>query len=351
MAVRRCDQYSKNLTKSQKNLRRVENFIYFRSVFFYNERHGKQKHDALRRQRRLFEQPRKAASGFVFSGAVFGMLVLSILLSVTLALISQTSGTPVSELTQSEAYLYVAYVLYDVAYIAAIASFLLVCKEKPRALGFRLPKARYWPAAVLLAFGLLFSLNFVNGWFIDLLGIFGYEASSSALPSVEGAGLFGVLFAVAVLPAFFEETLLRGVVLEGIKDVGTVAACLLGGLLFSLFHMSPAQTVYQFVCGCAFTLLAIRAQSVFPTMLAHFLNNAVIVLDLRFGFLAGVTGGAAAALYAVSASVSSPCSSGSSSSTAARTAGRRDRSVPSCCRRPSASGCARSCGSSTLRRG
>ena len=35
-------------------------------------------------------------------------------------------------------------------------------------------------------------------------------------------------------------------------------------------------------------------------MLAHFLNNAVIVLDLRFGFLAGVTGGAAAALYAVS---------------------------------------------------
>ena len=160
----------------------------------------------------LFDQPRKAASGFVFSGAVFGMLVLSILLSVTLALISQTSGTPVGELTQSEAYLYVAYVLYDVAYIAAIASFLLVCKEKPRALGFRLPKARYWPAAVLLAFGLLFSLNFVNGWFIDLLGIFGYEAGSSALPSVEGAGLFGVLFAVAVLPAFFEETLLRGVV-------------------------------------------------------------------------------------------------------------------------------------------
>ena len=248
----------------------------------------------------LFDQPRKAASGFVFSGAVFGMLVLSILLSVTLALISQTSGTPVGELTQSEAYLYVAYVLYDVAYIAAIASFLLVCKEKPRALGFRLPKARYWPAAVLLAFGLLFSLNFVNGWFIDLLGIFGYEAGSSALPSVEGVGLFGVLFAVAVLPAFFEEALLRGVVLEGIKDVGTVAACLLGGLLFSLFHMSPAQTVYQFVCGCAFTLLAIRAQSVFPTMLAHFLNNAVIVLDLRFGFLAGVTGGAAAALYAVS---------------------------------------------------
>src|SRR5699024_4551061 len=57
---RRCVQYSKNLTKSQKNSWRVENFIYFRSVFFYNGRHGKQKHDALRRQRRAL---RSAAQG------------------------------------------------------------------------------------------------------------------------------------------------------------------------------------------------------------------------------------------------------------------------------------------------
>ena len=249
----------------------------------------------------LFDQPRKAASGLVFSGAVFGMLVLSLLLSLTLALISQINGTPVGELTQTNAYRYVAYVLYDVAYIAVIAVFLFVYKEKPRAFGFRLPKPQYWLLAVLLAFGLLFSLNFANGWFISFLGLFGYEAPASSLPSLEGAGFIGVLFAVAVLPAFFEETLLCGIILEGIKDVGTVAACLLGGLLFSLFHMSPAQTIYQFICGCVFTLLAIRSQSVFPTMLAHFLNNAVIVLDARFGFLEGISGGGAVAVYVLSA--------------------------------------------------
>ena len=249
----------------------------------------------------LFEQPRKAASGLVFSGAIFCMLVLSLLLSLTLALIAQSTGTAVGDLTQTEAYRYAAYLVYDVAYIAVIAAFMIVYKQKPRDFGFRVPKARYWLAAVLLAFGLFFSLNYVNGWFINFLSLFGYEAPTSSLPSLEGAGFLGVLFAVAVLPAFFEETLLRGVVLEGLKDVGTVAACLLGGLLFSLFHMSPAQTIYQFLCGCAFTLLAIRSESVFPTMLAHFLNNAVIILDGRFHFLENVAGAAEIAAIVLSA--------------------------------------------------
>ena len=49
-------------------------------------------------------------------------------------------------------------------------------------------------------------------------------------------------------------------------------------MCFALFHASALQTFYQFICGCAFALLAIRARSLFPCVLAHFLNNAVIVV-------------------------------------------------------------------------
>ena len=42
--------------------------------------------------------------------------------------------------------------------------------------------------------------------------------------------------------------------------------------------MNPAPTTYQFIVGFCFCLLALDSGSVFPTVLAHFLNNAVIVI-------------------------------------------------------------------------
>ena len=118
-----------------------------------------------------------------------------------------------------------------------------------------------------------------------------------SLPSLEGGGLFGVLLVVAILPAILEETIFRGIILEGIKDIGTVAACLLGGLLFSIFHQNPMQTVYQFVCGAVFTLLAIRADSILPAVFVHFANNAFIIFDTRFGWLAKASDPAMIVLY------------------------------------------------------
>lgn len=258
---------------------------------------------AEKQQPTLFGQPRKMASGIVYSGAIAGMLLISLAYSVTIAVLAQTLDTTTSALLGSEACRYISYLLYDVVYIAVIAVFVRVYKERPRDFGFRKTKARYLLLAVPLAFGVLFSLNWVNGLFAEFLQNIGYEASSGELPSLAGAGIVGVLFAVALLPAFFEETILRGIVLEGIKDCGTVAACLLSGLLFAVFHMNPVQTIYQFICGCLFALLAIRSGSVFPSMIAHFLNNAVIVLDARLGFISGLAGGPYIALVAVSAAV------------------------------------------------
>lgn len=253
--------------------------------------------------RGLLSQPRKAVSGMVYSGAIVFMLVVSLLFSVILSAIVSVSGVPLEELKLRGWYKYLSYLLYQFAYIAVILIFAFVYKEKPRAFGYRMPRPQYFAVAVLLAFGLLFSLNWANGLFVRLLEKIGYTMPGASLPSLAGGGLFGVLFVVAVLPALLEETIFRGIMLDGVKDIGTVAACLLGGLLFSVFHQSPAQTIYQFICGAVFTLVAVRADSVIPSMLMHFLNNAVIILDERFGFLSGMGGGTYIALVAVSGAV------------------------------------------------
>ena len=245
--------------------------------------------------------PRKAMSGIVYSAAIVLMLVFSLLFSFTLSAVISATGTELEILQEQDWYKYLSYGLYQIAYIAVVLLFACLYKQKPREFGYRKTHPKYFLVAALLAFGLLFSLNWVNGLFIRLLELIGYTAPASLLPSLEGGGIVGVLFVVALLPAILEETIFRGIILDGIKDIGTVAACLLGGLLFSIFHQSPAQTVYQFICGAVFTLVTIRADSVLPAVFMHFANNAVIIFDAKYGFLTNMSGGAYIAVCVVSA--------------------------------------------------
>lgn len=213
------------------------------------------------------------------------MLLLNCVYSLTVMLIARAGNTEVGAVTGSEVAKYLSYLLYQLLYIGALAAVVFIYKERPRAFGYRKTSWKYFLIAIALQFGLLFSLDKVNSYFLELLELIGYSggmSDASSLPSMAGAGIVGVLAVVAVLPAFLEESIFRGVMLEGMKALGTAAACLLGGLCFSLFHQNPEQTIYQFICGAAFTLLAIRADSLLPDVAAHLLNNAFIVLELRF---------------------------------------------------------------------
>jgi len=144
-------------------------------------------------------------------------------------------------------------------------------------------KKRYYFIALTMQLG-LFSLSFLNGAFIELLGGLGYEETPIELPNMQGFGFVGVLFTVALLPAVFEEIIFRGVLLSGVKGFGSVCGALVCGALFALYHQNPVQTVYQFVCGFSFAWLASKAGSILPTVLAHFFNNAFILCTEKFGF-------------------------------------------------------------------
>ena len=141
---------------------------------------------------------------------------------------------------------------------------------------------KYYLIAILLQVGLL-SLTELNNLFLEFLGRFGYKPSELQLPNMQGAGFIGVLFTVAVLPAIMEEFLFRGIFLRETKDFSLWVRVLLCGGLFALYHQNPAQTLYQFCCGAAFALVAFRAGSILPTIISHFINNALILTLTKFG--------------------------------------------------------------------
>ena len=228
----------------------------------------------------LLDKPtRENSSGFAFSFAamfIFGLgLVVSIIL-VACGFNSATDGTP-------DWYLYLSYALTPVALLLATFWYFFRTKKSFwQTVKKQKCHWKYYLIAIVLAAG-LFSMAYLNTLFADFLVWLGFTMPPTNVPSLDGFGLVGVIFVVAVLPAVFEEILFRGVVLDGAYAYGTAGAALLCGGLFSIFHQSPLQTIYPFVCGTAFALLAIRAGSVFPTILAHFINNLVIILLEKFG--------------------------------------------------------------------
>ena len=228
-----------------------------------------------KRNIKLLGEPTQAsASGIAFSLATFLPTLLSMLFLIT---ITQTDNL------ENEVGLYIAYLLPQLAFAITAIWFLFYTKTPiKKAVQSQKCKARYFLLALLMQVGLFF-LSELNALFLQLLGKFGYVDAGIRLPSMDGFGFVGVLVVVALLPAVFEEIMFRGILLNGLKSFGKVGSVLLCGVLFALYHQNPAQTLYQFCCGVAFALIAVRAGSVLPTMLSHFFNNALILILAKSG--------------------------------------------------------------------
>ena len=218
-----------------------------------------------------------------FSGVVYSLVAIIPTLFILIFLILAATAGKLQEGYETEDwYRYASFLIPQLAFAFIFA---LSCKSKKNNIKetFGKPKLKYFILAIILQIGLM-SLSELNTYFLKLLGQIGYEDDGMALPSMDGFGFVGVLFVIAVFPAIFEELIFRGLLLKGLKKFGELWAVLICGGLFALYHQNPAQTIYQFACGAAFALVAIRAGSVFPTIVSHFINNTFILCAIKFAW-------------------------------------------------------------------
>ena len=228
----------------------------------------------------LIGEPTPAkASGLTYSLAAILSVVVAFLFLILVSLL----GLAKDGYEDADWYLYCSYLLTPITFLLVA---LFVLRWSRQSVGAEICAqacpVKYFVIAILLQCGLL-CLSQLNELFLGWLAKFGYEDTPIQLPSLDGFGFVGVLFTVALMPAIFEELIFRGLLLKGMKSFGTVGAVLLNGALFAIFHQNPAQTLYQFCCGVAFAFVAIRAGSILPTVVSHFINNALVVTLLKFG--------------------------------------------------------------------
>jgi sodium transport system permease protein len=97
-------------------------------------------------------------------------------------------------------------------------------------------------------------------------------------------GLAASLALMALTPAVCEEALFRGVILRGFAaKLPRLTSAVLTGLLFGLFHLDLWRILPTALLGVALSLIALETGSIIPSMLAHFANNAWLVLLVHLG--------------------------------------------------------------------
>lgn len=132
--------------------------------------------------------------------------------------------------------------------------------------------------SIILGFIVFFLNVYVSNFFNSIIALFGYKhASGGTTMPATWWGLLLSLFCTAVLPAICEETLHRGMLLNGNSMLGIKKSILISGFLFGLLHLNIEQFFYATIIGLFLAYLCWGCSSVVPCIIVHFMNNAMSV--------------------------------------------------------------------------
>jgi len=92
---------------------------------------------------------------------------------------------------------------------------------------------------------------------------------------------FLALVNLTILMPLCEELLFRGYLLQAYRRVGDTFAIFMSALLFAALHDPLLQSIFTFLGGLSYAILAVRYNSILPAILCHMLNNTVAAMLLK----------------------------------------------------------------------
>lgn len=141
------------------------------------------------------------------------------------------------------------------------------------ALGLRRASPRFFLAATAIG---------ATAWYLNL-----WLVAALPLPArqiheleslVERPPLVHALAMFVLLPAVCEEVLFRGVLARSLgRSLPLHAAAVISAAMFSAYHLSVIQALPTLTLGVLLAVIAIRADSIAPTILAHAINNTLAI--------------------------------------------------------------------------
>lgn len=141
--------------------------------------------------------------------------------------------------------------------------------------GFKKISGKMVAITIVLGFVLYFINSFVSDAWASVIAFFGYESlAGSTTVTLSYKFLFKEFVLSAILPGICEEFLHRGIMLHAGKKYANPRFCLIiSSILFGLMHLNINQFLYAAILGGLMGYVALVSDSIFPTMIIHFMNN------------------------------------------------------------------------------
>lgn len=96
-------------------------------------------------------------------------------------------------------------------------------------------------------------------------------------------GFWGVALKVAVIAPIIEESIFRGIIMNGfVRNYSKFTAVFLSALMFALFHLNPWQFPATFLLGLFVGWIMARTNNLLLCILAHAINNLLVLVSIEY---------------------------------------------------------------------
>lgn len=148
-------------------------------------------------------------------------------------------------------------------------------KDTFKLAGFKRFTGKMFGLCLILGVILYFLNSFIATFSQNIITLFGYESiSSKQTVIIDYSLLFKEFVLSSILPALCEEFLHRGIMFFSMKEHKNPRICMLtSSILFGLIHLNINQFFYATILGFLMCYLDFVSDSIYPSIIAHFMNN------------------------------------------------------------------------------
>jgi len=86
------------------------------------------------------------------------------------------------------------------------------------------------------------------------------------------------LVAIGLVPAVCEELVTRGVLARSFAPLSARLAVAVSATAFAALHLAPSRVAPMLAFGAVLAVFAVSTRTIWPAIVAHFTNNAVVLL-------------------------------------------------------------------------
>jgi membrane protease YdiL (CAAX protease family) len=148
----------------------------------------------------------------------------------------------------------------------------------------------YWLAIIVFMIGFIIVMSEIDNFFSYLLPMPDLFNDIFGAIMVEQTFIISIIL-IGIVPAFTEEMLFRGVILNGFKrNYSDKKAILISALFFGLVHLNPWQFLTAFLIGIAMAWIYIKTESIILCIYMHLFNNMMSLIALRYSEVLPISG-------------------------------------------------------------